>query len=76
MCTTYAAIESSSDVDAEHSGKTIWMWRENTSSSLADRASQKKKSTVVSQGVPTIQVQAHLTYKCLVATSGSWPLSL
>lgn len=45
--TTYAAIEASSDLSAEDSGRTIWMWRENLSSSLAERALQKKNSAVM-----------------------------
>lgn len=45
--TTYAAVEGSSDINAEDAGRTIWMWQENLSSSLAERASQKKKSVVV-----------------------------
>ncbi|KAF9461998.1 hypothetical protein BDZ94DRAFT_1262189 [Collybia nuda] len=44
---TYAVIESSSELDAEENGRTVWMWRENTSGSLADRATQKKVSMVI-----------------------------
>ncbi|GLB34213.1 hypothetical protein LshimejAT787_0110970 [Lyophyllum shimeji] len=47
ICTTYAAIDTSSDISAEESGRTIWMWRENLSSRLEDRASQKKKSVLI-----------------------------
>ncbi|KAG6916469.1 hypothetical protein DXG01_006663 [Tephrocybe rancida] len=43
ICTTYAAIATSSDVTLEDSGRTIWMWKENLSGRLEDRASQKKK---------------------------------
>jgi hypothetical protein len=55
--TTYAAVEGSSDLSTEDSGRTIWMWRENLSSSLAERASQKKHSTVVRSCMAFLQLQ-------------------
>jgi hypothetical protein len=45
--TTYSAIASSADVTLEECGRTIWAWRENLSSPIGDRASQKKKAAVV-----------------------------
>ncbi|KAG6856986.1 hypothetical protein H0H87_011080 [Tephrocybe sp. NHM501043] len=47
ICTTYAAISTSSDVTLEDSGRTIWMWKDNLSGPLEDRASQKKKAVVI-----------------------------
>jgi len=55
--TTYAAIEGSSDLGTEDGGRTIWMWQENLSSSLAERASQKKKSAVVRQRLAFLQLK-------------------
>ncbi|KAF5387687.1 hypothetical protein D9615_000759 [Tricholomella constricta] len=51
ICTTYAAINTSADITAEESGRTIWMWTENLSSRLEDRASQKKKSIVIQHDI-------------------------
>ncbi|KAJ6606417.1 hypothetical protein DFH09DRAFT_8080 [Mycena vulgaris] len=47
ICATYSAIASSADVTLEDSGRTIWVWRENLSSTIGDRASQKKKAVVM-----------------------------
>ncbi|KAG5635014.1 hypothetical protein H0H81_012717 [Sphagnurus paluster] len=47
ICTTYAAIDNSADISADEIGRTIWMWRENLSSRLEERTSQKKKSVVI-----------------------------
>ncbi|KAG6820691.1 hypothetical protein H0H93_013210 [Arthromyces matolae] len=43
VCSTYAAIASSSDLNADESGRTIWMWKQNLSGRLDDQ-SQKKKT--------------------------------
>ncbi|KAF8076806.1 hypothetical protein FPV67DRAFT_1472732 [Lyophyllum atratum] len=51
ICTTYAAVDTSSDISIEESGRTIWMWRENLSGRLEDRASQKKKSVLISHQI-------------------------
>ncbi|KAF8191434.1 hypothetical protein K438DRAFT_1830503 [Mycena galopus ATCC 62051] len=47
ICATYSAIASSADLASDDSGRTIWMWRENLSSPVGDRASQKKKAAVM-----------------------------
>ena len=46
--TIYAPIRSSAELaDEQEQGRTIWVWRENLSSTIADRAeSHKKKSSV------------------------------
>lgn len=44
---TYAAIESSSELDPTEAGRTIWMWRQNAAAKM-DGDSQKKHSAVVS----------------------------
>ncbi|PFH50149.1 hypothetical protein AMATHDRAFT_48133 [Amanita thiersii Skay4041] len=46
--TTYAVIQSSSDLrEGQLPGKTIWIWTENLSSSIADRAEAHKKKAAV-----------------------------
>ncbi|KAJ3992530.1 hypothetical protein F5050DRAFT_1579367 [Lentinula boryana] len=44
VCTTYAAISSSPDIPENEQNRAIWMWKEDLSSSVADRAAQKKKA--------------------------------
>lgn len=44
---TYAAVSSSSDLSEDDLNRTMWMWRESSSSSIADRAAQKKKAVTV-----------------------------
>ena len=74
--TTYAAVEGSSDLSAENSGRTIWMWRENLSSSLTERASQKKTSAVVRHSLHSYSPKTHLTDKSLDAASCYWTTHL
>ncbi|KAJ7915522.1 hypothetical protein B0H13DRAFT_2454868 [Mycena leptocephala] len=52
--TTYSAIASSADVTLEECGRTIWAWRENLSSPIGDRASQKKKAAVMPHHISEI----------------------
>ncbi|KAJ7349092.1 hypothetical protein DFH08DRAFT_697617 [Mycena albidolilacea] len=47
ICATYSAIASSAELSSEDCGRAIWMWRENLSSPVGDRASQKKKAAVL-----------------------------
>lgn len=61
--TTYVVITSSSDVEAEHLGKTIWKWTENLSSSpSADRSSSSKsphETTVVSYPIHVLHPEGY-----------------
>ncbi|KAJ3756420.1 hypothetical protein EV360DRAFT_47995 [Lentinula raphanica] len=47
ICTTYAAISSSPDISENEQNRTIWMWKEDLSSSVVDRAAQKKKTVAL-----------------------------
>lgn len=42
ICTTYAGVSSE-----DEGGRSVWMWKENLSSSVADRAGQKNKKSVI-----------------------------
>ncbi|KAH0588051.1 hypothetical protein H2248_006781 [Termitomyces sp. 'cryptogamus'] len=47
ICSTYVGIASCSDIPAEESGCTIWMWRQNLSGRLEESTSQKKKTVLL-----------------------------
>ncbi|KAJ7063545.1 hypothetical protein C8F01DRAFT_1133448 [Mycena amicta] len=52
VLSTYSAIASSADVALDACGRTIWVWREDTSST--DRALQKKKAAVLPHSISEI----------------------
>ncbi|KAJ7702224.1 hypothetical protein B0H17DRAFT_1327195 [Mycena rosella] len=54
ICATYAAIASAADVTLDDCGRTLWVWRENLSSAIGDRASQKKKAAVMPHPISEI----------------------
>ncbi|KAJ7273087.1 hypothetical protein C8J57DRAFT_1128769 [Mycena rebaudengoi] len=67
---TYAAISSSADVIQEDCGRTIWLWRENLSSTIGDRASQKKKASVMPHQISGIYACDGLPRRLLVFSPG------
>ncbi|KAJ7118777.1 hypothetical protein C8R44DRAFT_853923 [Mycena epipterygia] len=66
ICATYSAIASSTDVTLEDCGRTIWVWRENLSSTVGDRASQKKKAAVMPHHISEIYACNGLPQRLLV----------
>ncbi|KAK1220702.1 hypothetical protein PQX77_016528 [Marasmius sp. AFHP31] len=75
ICTTYTGIASSSDIDNEHSNRTIWSWSENLSGSIADRASQKKKATSLSHSLLGLYTCDELPSKLLASSPNcGWTL--
>ncbi|RDB20161.1 hypothetical protein Hypma_012958 [Hypsizygus marmoreus] len=69
ICTTYAAIETSSDIGEDESGRTIWMWRENLSGPLEDRAAQKKRSALISHQISGLYTCDDLPSRLLAESS-------
>ncbi|KAJ6546982.1 hypothetical protein B0H19DRAFT_953737 [Mycena capillaripes] len=69
ICTTYSAIASSADVTAADCGRTIWMWRENMSSTVGDRGSQKKKAAVMPHPISQIYPCNGVPQRLLVLSS-------
>ncbi|KAJ6582836.1 hypothetical protein B0H10DRAFT_897137 [Mycena sp. CBHHK59/15] len=63
---TYSAIASSSDVTQDDCGRTIWLWRENISSTIGDRASQKKKAAVMPHQISGIYACHNFPHQLLV----------
>ncbi|KAL0070179.1 hypothetical protein AAF712_002669 [Marasmius tenuissimus] len=75
ICTTYAGIASSSDIDNEHSNRTVWSWSENLSGSIADRASQKRKAASLSHSLFGLYTCDELPSKLLASSpNGGWTL--
>ncbi|ESK81645.1 rna binding protein [Moniliophthora roreri MCA 2997] len=75
ICTTYAGISSSSDTPEGDVNKTIWMWNENLSSSIADRASQKKRVVTLSHPISGLYTNPELPSRLLASSpSGGWTL--
>ncbi|KAJ8087113.1 hypothetical protein PM082_005941 [Marasmius tenuissimus] len=75
ICTTYAGIASSSDIDNEHSNRTVWSWSENLSGSIADRASQKRKAASLSHSLSGLYTCDELPLKLLASSpNGGWTL--
>ncbi|KAF5365125.1 hypothetical protein D9757_012609 [Collybiopsis confluens] len=68
ICTTYAAVASSSDIAEDDYNRTIWMWRENLSSSIADRAAQKKKAVTLPQAISGMYLSDELPSRLLVTS--------
>ncbi|KAK7035764.1 hypothetical protein R3P38DRAFT_2908933 [Favolaschia claudopus] len=68
ICTTYAAIASSADIPSEDGGRTIWTWRENVSSSVGDRVSQKRKATVLPHQISNIHPCNEMPQRLLVSS--------
>ncbi|KAJ7491244.1 hypothetical protein FB451DRAFT_1514944 [Mycena latifolia] len=66
ICATYSAIASSADMPVEDCGRTIWVWRENLSSTIGDRASQKKKAVVMPHPISAIYPSNDLPPRLLV----------
>ncbi|KAF7305181.1 hypothetical protein MKEN_01233300 [Mycena kentingensis (nom. inval.)] len=71
VCTTYAAIASSSDVSLDACRKTVWAWRESVSST--DRAAQKRKAVVLPHEIA--RIHACSPHSILIASQqGDWTL--
>ncbi|KAF8638582.1 hypothetical protein AX17_002124 [Amanita inopinata Kibby_2008] len=73
--TVYAVIQSSSELsDGQEPGKTLWIWREDLSSTLADRAEAHKKkiSMAVPHAVASLQSIPELPgHTLLISPSGT-----
>ncbi|KAJ3806808.1 hypothetical protein F5876DRAFT_80319 [Lentinula aff. lateritia] len=69
VCTTYAAISSSPDISEEEKDHTIWMWKEGLSSSVADRAAQRKKAVVLPHSISGLYIESELPSRVLVTSS-------
>ncbi|KAJ7632117.1 hypothetical protein FB45DRAFT_1057259 [Roridomyces roridus] len=65
LCATYAAIASSPDVAPENSGRTIHVWRESLAT-VGDRASQKKKASVMPHYISEIYAPRGLPQRLLL----------
>ncbi|KAJ7090344.1 hypothetical protein B0H15DRAFT_930478 [Mycena belliarum] len=63
---TYSAIASSAEVTSEDCGRTIWLWRENLSSTLGDRPSQKKRAVTIPHPISEIYPCNDLSPRLLV----------
>ncbi|KAE9407182.1 hypothetical protein BT96DRAFT_874785 [Gymnopus androsaceus JB14] len=64
ICTTYAGISSEDEYD-----RTVWMWKENLSSSVADRAVQKKKAVTLPHAVSGLYISEELPSRVLITSS-------
>ncbi|KAJ3908026.1 hypothetical protein F5879DRAFT_794504 [Lentinula edodes] len=69
VCTTYAAISSSPDISEDEKSRTIWMWKEGLSSSVADRAAQRKKAVVLPHSISGLYIESELPSRVLVTSS-------
>ncbi|KIK64736.1 hypothetical protein GYMLUDRAFT_240697 [Collybiopsis luxurians FD-317 M1] len=69
ICTTYATIASSSDISEDEYDRTVWMWRENLSSSIKDRATQKKKAITLSQAICGLYLNESIPSRVLATSS-------
>ena len=55
MHTIYAPIQSSAELaNEQEQGRTIWVWREDLSLTIADRAAAHKKKSSVSVSFPMV----------------------
>nr|GAT53704.1 predicted protein [Mycena chlorophos] len=72
VCTTYSVVASSADVELDACGRTIWVWREDTSST--DRSSQKKKAAVVIPHTVTDLYACTSQNILLASPDGDWTL--
>ncbi|KAJ4479070.1 hypothetical protein J3R30DRAFT_3473899 [Lentinula aciculospora] len=68
VCTTYAAISSSPDISEDEHNRTIWMWKEDLSSSVADRAAQKKKVVALPHSISGLYIDEELPSRVLVTS--------
>ncbi|KAI0939855.1 hypothetical protein AcV5_001129 [Taiwanofungus camphoratus] len=59
-CTTFAVIESSTEVPEEGRCKTVWIWEDELSGGVMSGGTQKKKSTVASHRIAHIYVPEEL----------------
>ncbi|KAG6812938.1 hypothetical protein H0H92_015258 [Tricholoma furcatifolium] len=68
-CSTYAVISTSSDVTAEESGRTIWMWKDTLSGQLEEHSSQKKKTVVLHHQISGLYVCDEIPTRILAQSS-------
>ncbi|KAJ3936063.1 MAG: hypothetical protein NXY57DRAFT_306926 [Lentinula lateritia] len=69
VCTTYAAISSSPEISEDEKSRTIWMWKEGLSSSVADRVVQRKKAVVLPHSISGLYIDSELPSRVLVTSS-------